>query len=197
VRGGPIPLAPWIKFAFSFFQAGPFILKTDSPKPASAPVPSPVLWRCLPAAIWAALILAASTDAGSSAHTARFLAFLLDWFHPHLTPGSVPATNVVLRKAGHFAEFFVLAALIWRIRNPLFRARVAEFDFRWARAALIAAALLAGASEGIQHFYPSRGASWADVLLNSFGAACALFAIYLFKGREKARPGHAEAACGG
>ncbi len=122
----------------------------------------------LPPILWMALILALSTDAGSAAHTGRFLLPILRALFPSASPGQLDAMHAVIRKLGHFTEYAVLGALWLRalVRgHPLGAAA-------W-RAWLIAAAW-AIVDEGFQSTVASRTSSAFDVALDAAGALAAV-----------------------
>src|SRR2546423_9842363 len=67
-----------------------------------------------PAAIWASLVLLASTDWFSAAHTRSILEGFFHWLFPSWTPYSVYKAHLVVRKCTHFFEYAVLAMLVMR-----------------------------------------------------------------------------------
>jgi VanZ family protein len=128
------------------------------------------VWRFGPPVLWLAIISTLSTDAFSSEHTGSILLPILRWLFPHAANATLELAHAVIRKAGHLTEYGILAVLWYRAVRRRGRA--------WQpRAALIAFALaagFAGLDEYHQSFVPSRGASIADVGLDSVGAALAL-----------------------
>src|SRR4051812_23043625 len=70
--------------------------------------------RWLPAVIWASLILLASSDAFSAAHTRGIIENFFHWLFPSWTPYSVYKAHLVVRKCAHFFEYAVLAILVMR-----------------------------------------------------------------------------------
>ncbi|HEX8853884.1 MAG TPA: VanZ family protein, partial [Pyrinomonadaceae bacterium] len=67
------------------------------------------LSRYAPLAAWTALILFASTNLGSAAHTSLIVEPLLRWLFPHITEGRVQFVHFALRKVGHFTGYAALA----------------------------------------------------------------------------------------
>jgi VanZ family protein len=136
-----------------------------------------VLRYYLPAIVWTALILFASTDAFSSLHTGRWLSEMLRKLFGRRPPDhSVDELNFLWRKATHVIAYGILGAL-W------FRALRADTPVRWlprwAWKAIAIAASVATVDEIHQIFVPSRTASVSDVLLDTGGAALAQALIRL------------------
>ena len=138
------------------------------PSEERMPVRARRLAWLLPVA-WMGLILVLSTDAGSAERTGGLLIPLLYWALPWITPSQVDAFHLLVRKAAHFTEYAVLAALWFRAlaRNP----SRAPGTAAWLALAIgITWAIL---DEVHQSFVVSRGASVADVVLDTAGAATA------------------------
>lgn len=80
--------------------------------------------------------------------------------------------EVLIRKAGHFIEYFALGLIAffaaWQNNIP---------KKPYLSAAFCVA--VAAADETIQHFVPERNGNALDVLLDSFGAICAISAVVL------------------
>lgn len=76
--------------------------------------------------------------------------------------------EVALRKLGHFAEYALLAALLWRALRP----RLGSIPA--VRAAFVLAVAYAVTDEIHQSFVDGRIASPFDVLIDAAGAATAL-----------------------
>ncbi len=83
--------------------------------------------------------------------------------------------NIIIRKATHVTVFGLLAGLVrWALDGR-----------RWAWFWAWSFATLGGASdEWHQYYVPDRGASMADVLLNSVGAFVALLLLHLWIRRK-------------
>ena len=147
--------------------------------------PSSPLWRWLPAVAWMALIFGGSGDTLSAAHTSRWLEPLLRW----LLGGEVSAAGVgwahfLVRKAGHVSEYAVLAVLLrWALRPPTPLADAAPSRLVGQRdwLAIGLAAAFAASDEFHQAFVPSRGASVADVCLDSVGAALGVLCLWMWR----------------
>jgi VanZ family protein len=126
-----------------------------------------------PAAIWAALMFWASTDALSSQNTGRILAPVLRWLYAGVTQEQLDVVNLIVRKGAHIAEYLVLCLLVYR---GLSGAR-ARWRLSWALGALLIAMTYAVLDEIHQSFVASRTASPWDVLLDTTGALAALFLV--------------------
>lgn len=123
--------------------------------------------RFLPPLLWTALIAWLSGSAWSAARTASRLLPLLQALLPFAAPDQLEAIHWLIRKTGHVLEYAVLAAL-WS------RALGAGAARRPWRAPFGLSALTALLDELHQGATLTRGASAADVLLDSAGAAAAL-----------------------
>lgn len=90
----------------------------------------------------------------------------------HITDVSIGKAERFLRKAAHFAEFFLLGALlclwIWRFRKGVWFTGTVSFAIAFAYAVL---------DEGHQYFIPGRSASLKDVLLDGAGALCGVLLV--------------------
>lgn len=131
------------------------------------------LWRYGPLIIWAALIFLGSTSLLSASNTGALVKPLL-WFFPHASPATLAAIHFVIRKAGHFTEYAILALLAARAfktsSHKLLRSR-----WFWVSLALVVAYSLS--DEFHQSFVPSRTASVYDITIDSIGGLTALVAI--------------------
>jgi len=125
----------------------------------------------VPVIVWMMLIFAGSSDALSAEHTSRFLVPFLRWLDPKMSFETIATIHFTLRKMGHFTEYFILAALLWRALrgtfNALPRTLISGVTF------LIAAAF-AASDEFHQSFVPSRTSTFHDVMIDCFGAICAV-----------------------
>jgi VanZ family protein len=130
----------------------------------------------LPALVWAALIFMASTDAFSAANTAGLLELAVRYFFSALSHDTFRLIHTLIRKLGHFSEYFVLAVLVIRALRQ-------ETDEkprpRRLALGLGLTALYAVSDELHQAFVPGRTASAADVLLDVFGGLCGTLWFHL------------------
>ena len=128
--------------------------------------------RWLLAILWTCVVLGASTDPFSAAHTGSiFQAILAKLGHP-LPVREFEVVHVLIRKAAHLTEYGILAAL-WlnALRGD------ARWSWRLALTAIGIAALVATTDEIHQSFVPSRGSSPYDVMLDIAGATVAVSAM--------------------
>ena len=123
----------------------------------------------LPPALWMAVIMTLSSDVGSAEHTEHWLVPLLHLVAPWATPSQLHALHGLVRKAGHFTEYALLAALWYRAfagaRHQAPRtAAVIAFTISLAWAIL---------DEARQSLVPTRTGSAKDVALDGTGALLA------------------------
>src|SRR5690349_16332641 len=74
----------------------------------------------VPVIAWMVLIFIGSSDVLSAEHTSRFLVPFLRWLDPHISYATIAAVHLVVRKLGHFTEYAILAALVWRALRGTF-----------------------------------------------------------------------------
>jgi VanZ family protein len=129
----------------------------------------------LPPFLWTALILSASSDAFSSAHTGPWLTTLINAIVGHQLPKSGFETlHFAIRKLAHLTEYGILGLLLFRaIRAD----RPVRWNLRWSLAAIAIAAVIGSLDEWHQFFVPSRTASPRDVLVDTVGATLAQILI--------------------
>lgn len=140
-----------------------------------------------PVLLWAALIWYFSSETFAAASTSRFLLPLLARLLPWASPETLDAAHFLLRKLGHFAEYFVFALLLYRAIG----AGRGGWRPGWALAALVLATGYAAADELHQARLPSRTGAAPDVLLDAAGAAAALLVL---RRRELSRQSRQPAA---
>ena len=127
--------------------------------------------RWMPLVGWMFLIFVGSTDVLSAEQTSRFAFPFLLWLDPQISVATITPIHFALRKLGHFAEYAILAALLWcALRGTL----IAFRSFVIAGFVFFASAVFAASDEIHQSFVPSRTASPNDVMIDICGAAIAL-----------------------
>ena len=136
-----------------------------------------VYW--VPAALWAAVVLAASSDRFSSQHSGEWIGEIVFRLIRHPLPQPQADTlNFLIRKAAHLTEYGILGALCFRA----VRGNRLGWRARWAWTAVALAASVAVADEWHQFFVPSRTSSGWDVLLDAAGATVAQW-VARYRGR--------------
>jgi VanZ family protein len=136
-----------------------------------------------PAIAWAIVISSFSTGAFTSEHTSRFIIPALHWLFPHASPETLSTVHHVIRKCGHFTEYFILSLLILRG----FQAGDREFGLRLALLSILMVAGYAALDEFHQSFVPGRVAAVSDVLLDTSGGAAGILiaALLVLWGRVR------------
>ena len=138
-----------------------------------------------PVALWAALIFYFSTAAFSAPQTSHVLGPALTWLFPDISLDRFESIHLVLRKLGHWSEYFVFALLVLRAL------RRQSYGYPKLRHNAFTAAIVffyAVSDELHQLFVPGRSASLADVLLDSLGGICAIIWVHLRHKRKKNAP---------
>ncbi len=101
---------------------------------------------------------------------------------PHAAMATLLEIHHVIRKCGHFTEYFILSLLVLRgIRAGRRDARIV-----WALAAIAIVAFYASLDEFHQIFVPGRTPAVADVLLDTIGGICAQIAFALVMSKKTA-----------
>jgi VanZ family protein len=133
-----------------------------------------ILYYWAPAAVWAAVILAASSAQLSDANTGAWLETIVTAMTGSpLSPTAFAVWHLVIRKLGHLTEYAIFGALAWRA----FRGERTGSSVAWALAAVATAAALAGIDEWHQTFVPGRTGAASDVLIDICGATLSQIAI--------------------
>jgi VanZ family protein len=134
------------------------------------------LWRYGPLIIWATLIFIGSSDILSGSHTSTFLVRPLHWLFPAASDSTLGVVHFLVRKAGHFTEYAILALLAARA----FRSSSSELlRSSWFWVSLLLVAFYALSDEWHQSFVPSRTASINDSLIDTAGGLSALILVWL------------------
>ena len=126
----------------------------------------------LPVCAWASLIFFFSTDYFSSANTAQLLGFLTSWLFPEIPTEEIAPVHGLLRKLGHWTEYFVLAVLVQR---ALLKETGNKWQLRHTILTLVFVLAYALSDEFHQVFVPSRTASFGDVMIDVLGGICGTF----------------------
>jgi VanZ family protein len=140
-----------------------------------------VYW--LPALLWAALVLLASSDFFSSRNSGDWIGEIIMRVIGHPLPTrQFNIIHFLIRKSAHVTEYFILGALLFRAA----RGDRGGWRGRWALTALALAAGVATIDEWHQLFVPSRTGTALDVLLDGAGAAAAQL-VARFRGYRVSR----------
>ena len=125
----------------------------------------------MPVIAWMLLIFAGSSDALSAEHTSRFIVPFLRWLDPAMSFQTIAAIHVTVRKIGHFTEYAILAALLWRaLRGTFSLANKATLTV----GTFLVVAAFAVSDEFHQSFVATRTASGHDVMIDWCGALVAV-----------------------
>ncbi len=128
------------------------------------------LSRYGPLVLWAALIFVGSTSVLSASHTSVLLRVFL-WIFPQASEATLATIHFLLRKAGHFTEYAILALLAARALRTSTRELLRK---RWFWLSLLLVVVYALGDEFHQSFVPSRTASIYDSMIDTFGGLTAL-----------------------
>lgn len=140
------------------------------------------LYYWLPPFLWMAAIFIFSTDLFSSGNTGGIVAKIIRWIYPMISEENLQTVHFLVRKAGHFTVYAVLAMLLIRA----FRAG-AELRWRrqWALFSFFIVGIYALLDEYHQTFTTSRSGSIWDSLIDLTGGACMLLVLWLLSLRKQ------------
>ena len=135
----------------------------------------------MPPIVWMVLIFAGSSDVLSAEHTSRFIVPFLRWLDPHMSFATITAIHLIVRKLGHFTEYAILAALLWRgLRGTFVGFSLGII----AAATFLITAAFAASDEFHQSFVISRTSSVHDVMIDCVGVLFALALCVAFAARR-------------
>jgi VanZ family protein len=152
-------------------------VSTSGSSLVSLPEPRRRIWRYGPLILWAALIFIGSTDLLSGTNTGLLVRPLL-WLFPHASEATLRVVHFIVRKAGHFTEYVILALLAARAFRTSSRELLRN---RWFWVSLLLVVAYSLSDEFHQSFYPSRTASIYDSMIDSLGGLIALAFLALRK----------------
>ena len=138
------------------------------------------LWRYGPLIIWAALIFIGSSSILSASHTSLLLRPVI-WLFPHISEATLALIHFMVRKAGHFTEYAILALLAARAFRTSSRDLLRS---RWFWVSLLLVVAYSLSDEFHQSFVPSRTPSIHDSMIDSLGGLTALVLVRIRKHRE-------------
>ena len=141
------------------------------------------LWRYGPLVLWAAAIFIFSSGLLSGSNTSSVLRPLVQWVYPSISDAALGLVHGLIRKAGHFVEYAILALLAARAF------RTSSRDFlrnHWFAVSLTFVALYALSDEFHQSLVSSRTASIYDCLIDTAGGLGALLLTHVRSRRQKA-----------
>ena len=135
----------------------------------------------LPPFLWMAAIFVFSTDLFSAGNTGGLVAKIVRWLYPTISEEGMQTAHFLVRKAGHFSVYAVLAFLLLRA----FRSgSVLRWRRQWGLYALFIVGIYALLDEYHQTFTTSRTGSIYDSMIDLTGGACMLFTLWLLSLRK-------------
>ena len=145
------------------------------------------LLRWWPAIVWAIVISVFSTKFFAASNTAGIIIPILHWLFPRVSLVALADWHELIRKCGHFVEYFILSVLILRG----LRAGRRESHLAWTLLAILLVAGYASMDEFHQRFVPGRTPAVRDVLIDTTGGIVAQIAAALAFVGEDARAARA------
>lgn len=130
--------------------------------------------RYAPVLVWMGGIFFASGSSLSASNTSRIVRPLLLWLSPGMTEEGLQYAHLLVRKAAHFTEYFVLASLAAR---AFLMSESDAVRRRWFFSSLVLVAVCALSDEYHQSFLASRTGTIYDSLLDMSGGATALLLV--------------------
>jgi len=142
------------------------------------------LSRYGPLILWAAFIFVASSSFFSASNTGTILRPIVLWLFPHASEATLNFVHFLIRKAGHFTEYAILALFTARAFRTSSRALLRT---RWFWISLLFIIMYSLSDEFHQSFVPTRTASIYDSLIDSLGGLTALVFLAI---RHRVRTGN-------
>lgn len=139
------------------------------------------LRRWWPVLVWAVVIWIFSTRYFTSENTARFIEAFFRWLLPHASFGTIETLHAVVRKCGHFVEYFVFSLLVLRS----LRGGRSGAQLKWVLLTIAIVAAYASIDEFHQSFVPGRTAAVTDVLLDTVSGIFAQILVALWPPRSR------------
>jgi VanZ family protein len=139
------------------------------------------LWIYGPMLAWMIFIFAASTDLFSASHTGYLLEPILKTIVPNIKESTIEQIHFLVRKAGHFSEYGLLALLTARAFSLTETLGIKYHWFLWSLAFV---AFYSLTDEYHQSFVPSRTASIYDSMIDTAGGLTLLAVYFLFRLRS-------------
>ena len=128
------------------------------------------LW--LPVISWLSFISFMSTGTFSAENTFSVVSAVLHFLFPGLGPHQAATIHVIIRKAAHVFEYFILGLLLLRAFRAGSRG---TWKWRWSSFAIIWLILSSLGDEFHQSFVSTRTASMTDVAIDTAGGVLAQF----------------------
>ncbi len=148
--------------------------------------PSPLAYRVikywLPVVLMMSAMYYMSTDTFSGDNTRGLIEEIFAWLFSGANSATIGALNVIVRKAAHFTEYAVLAALSFRAFRADSRLR---WRLGWAVYTLGIVVTWALLDEFHQAHTRTRGASIYDSMLDTAGGLFMLIAIAVYNRRRR------------
>ncbi len=140
------------------------------------------LFYWLPPFLWMGAIFWFSTDTFSAGNTGSILEPVLRWLIPQITHAQINLAHFLVRKAGHFTVYAVLALLLMRA----FRSgSTVRWHWRWALTSCLIVSLYALSDELHQAFTITRGASIYDSFIDMAGGFTTVIVLGLKRWRRE------------
>ncbi len=135
----------------------------------------------LPPFLWMTAIFIFSTDLFSAGNTGGMVAKIIRWLYPAISEENLQTAHFLVRKAGHFTVYAVLALLLIRA----FRAATEwRWRWQWALYSFFIVGIYALLDEYHQSFTTSRTGSVYDSLIDLTGGVFMLFVLWLLSLRK-------------
>jgi len=145
-------------------------LKSSRPAPRRASTFSLFAHYWLPPILWMGFIFWMSTGTFSSEHTSPMVGKILSFLVPGISSEAAELIHLIIRKAAHVTEYFILGLLIFRAFRG---SSTSSWSCRWPFFAIIVVVLCALSDEFHQFFVPVREASVLDVGMDTAGGILA------------------------
>jgi VanZ family protein len=137
----------------------------------------------LPVALWLCVIFFMSTGSFSADNTSSVVGTVLGFLFPGMSADTVASIDLLMRKAAHVTEYFILSVLLFRCFKP----SQGPWKWRYHIYAVAGVMLWALSDELHQLFVPERTGSLMDVGIDTTGGIFAQVMILLWNRRPWSR----------
>ncbi len=139
------------------------------------------IYNWVPPFLWMAAIFVFSTDYFSAGHTGGIVFAIVSWFMPNASTELQQTIHFLVRKAGHFSVYAILAFLLMR---ALRSESLLRWRWNWAMYSFLVVGIYALLDEYHQSFTTSRTGSVYDSLIDLTGGTVMLTVLWLLSFRK-------------
>lgn len=138
-------------------------------------------WRYGPLLFWFLVIFFASTNYFNKDNTTKTVGPILHWAYSHFSEQTIDIIVILLRKAGHFTVYLLLAFFAVRALISSTKPWLSQNWFCWA---LLIIVLYSFSDEYHQSFEITRSASIYDCMIDIIGGLTYLIIFFIIRKKK-------------